>query len=135
MIFLEMMPVETWAQFVTQLRLSVALVLFFVWTGAEREKGSASRIASLEDFIRSNLLAATADSSKALVQAAAALGDAARAQAEATRVIQANTDAVRRLEETLETAMCPLSRGDISEAKRRHEILTTIDTKAKPKPE
>jgi hypothetical protein len=115
------MPVETWAQFVTQLGLSVTLVMFFVWTGNEREKANQLRVASLEDFIRTSLLTANAESTRALVQAATALTDAASAIADSSKVIGSNTIALKDLEKVIQAGMCPLSKGDMEEARRRHQ--------------
>jgi hypothetical protein len=84
MAMLAEMPVETWAQFVTQLGLSVALVLFFVWTGNEEKKALNGRLSKLEDLIHSSLRLALDESTKAITR---------------------NTEALVRVERAIECSM------------------------------
>jgi hypothetical protein len=119
--------VETWAQFITQLGLSVTLVMFFVWTGNEREKANQLRVSNLEDFIRTSLLTSNAESTRALVQAASALADAASAIADSSKVIGSNTVALKDLEKVIQAGMCPISKGETDEARRRHQAIIGKD--------
>lgn len=119
---------ETWAQFVTQLGLSVTLVMFFVWTGNEREKANQGRVSDLENFIRTSLLTSTAESTRALVQAASALADAATAISDSSKVIGSNTVALKDLEKVIQAGMCPMTKGEPDEARRRHQAIAGRDT-------
>jgi hypothetical protein len=72
---------ESWAQFISQLGLSVSLVLFFVWTGTEREKKMSDRLAALEDLM---------------------FGSMQKSLDAATMAIGRNTDALIRVERAIE---------------------------------
>jgi hypothetical protein len=85
-------PMETWAQFVAQLGLSVTLVLFFVYTGTEREKKLSERLTGLEDLM---------------------FGAMQRTLEASTQAIGRNTDALNRVERAIEIGMCTISDHEI----------------------
>ena len=90
---------------IAQLGLPVCLVVFWTWTGNQREALLNERMKKLEEAFQSALTGALT---------------------EATKAITRNTEALSRVEQVIEQGLCPLSVGDVAEAKRRHELLTTL---------